>query len=426
MSILASGERPCPSRWSALAVTVLVLGAGVAACGGSSAPTQSTTETTASLPTSSPTPTAPSVHPVTWLCRPGLANDPCTSDPSYTQVLASGSTHSVITSYPPNAPVDCFYVYPTVATGTTANAPLVAGPAETAVAVAQASRFSDQCEVYAPVYRQLTLGAVNGSIPVTSADVALAYSDVLNAWDSFLLHDNNHRGIVLIGVDQGADLLVHLMKSQMDHNAQLRLHLVGAILLGADIQVAPNQTTGGTFSSIPVCSEFDIPGCIITYSAFRQVPPAGANFGHAGANLDQLTSQSAIAGDPVACVNPAAQTSTAPGRALATGLNSFFPTGSNAAINLPDFSTPSDSKAATPWVNYPNRYLAQCQTNGSDTWLQVDLNKAPGDKRPGLDEGLGSPWGLDPESANLALGDLVSDVQQLADAYSGNVSTPSG
>ena len=51
---------------------------------------------------------------------------------------------------PSNPPIDCFYVYPTVSPQPGILANLQIDPAETSVAEAQASRFSEDCRVYAP------------------------------------------------------------------------------------------------------------------------------------------------------------------------------------------------------------------------------------------------------------------------------------
>ncbi len=56
-----------------------------------------------------------------------------------------------------NPPIDCFYVYPTVSGQPGPNADLTIDPEETAVAETQASRFSQVCRVYAPMYPQLTV-----------------------------------------------------------------------------------------------------------------------------------------------------------------------------------------------------------------------------------------------------------------------------
>jgi len=86
-----------------------------------------------------------------WLCRPGLAHNPCTSDETVTVVGPSGAAHVQRISAARSAPVDCFYVYPTVSVQQTTNANLEIDPQERAVAVAQASRFASVCTVYAPM-----------------------------------------------------------------------------------------------------------------------------------------------------------------------------------------------------------------------------------------------------------------------------------
>ena len=113
-----------------------------------------------------------------------------------------------------NPPIDCFYVYPTVSTQPTANANLHIDPQERAVAIAQASRFSQVCRVYAPMYPQLTLSAISKGIRPQSA--AIAYLGVLSAWNDYLAHYNKGRGVVLIGHSQGASLLIALIKREID------------------------------------------------------------------------------------------------------------------------------------------------------------------------------------------------------------------
>ncbi len=66
-------------------------------------------------------------------------------------------------------PIDCFYVYPTVSEQASENANLEIEPQETQIAIEQASRFSQDCKVYAPMYPQLTLAAINSGDPITPA-----------------------------------------------------------------------------------------------------------------------------------------------------------------------------------------------------------------------------------------------------------------
>jgi hypothetical protein len=49
----------------------------------------------------------------TWLCRPGLPDNPCESSRTATVITADGDT-SIEQSATGDQPIDCFYVYPTV------------------------------------------------------------------------------------------------------------------------------------------------------------------------------------------------------------------------------------------------------------------------------------------------------------------------
>ena len=73
-------------------------------------------------------PTAPAAAPVkndyadakNWLCKPGR-QDACAVDLRTTVVKADGSLTREEWKGDPNAPIDCFYVYPTVSRDPTDN-----------------------------------------------------------------------------------------------------------------------------------------------------------------------------------------------------------------------------------------------------------------------------------------------------------------
>src|SRR5689334_17049937 len=54
-----------------------------------------------------------------WLCKPGLANNPCLSSETATVELGNGSSFVEHAKPATNPPIDCFYVYPTVSGQTT-------------------------------------------------------------------------------------------------------------------------------------------------------------------------------------------------------------------------------------------------------------------------------------------------------------------
>lgn len=76
-----------------------------------------------------------------WLCRPGR-QDACAIDLSTTIVAANGKLTPERWAANQQAPIDCFYVYPTVSNDPTGNSDMVAGPEELSVIRAQFARFA--------------------------------------------------------------------------------------------------------------------------------------------------------------------------------------------------------------------------------------------------------------------------------------------
>src|SRR2546423_5319161 len=93
--------------------------------------------------------------PKTWLCRPG-GKDACAIDETTTVVAADGKLTRETWTADPKAPIDCFYVYPTISTDPTPNSDMIADPAELNVIKQQFARFASKCLPYAPMYRQGT------------------------------------------------------------------------------------------------------------------------------------------------------------------------------------------------------------------------------------------------------------------------------
>src|SRR5688500_5141820 len=126
-----------------------------------------------------------------WLCLPG--NPDVCSAPLATVALNPNGYGSVGRSVvATKAPVDCFYVYPTVSRDNGLNSDLNMSE-EIATASAQAARFSSVCKVYAPKYRQMTVGAIvafTAGQDVTAAAIT-SYGDVVAAWRHYLARHNN-------------------------------------------------------------------------------------------------------------------------------------------------------------------------------------------------------------------------------------------
>ncbi|HXY28321.1 MAG TPA: DUF3089 domain-containing protein [Acidimicrobiales bacterium] len=329
-----------------------------------------------------------------WLCRPQQSGDPCAAPLGATVVPASGARTVEGAQAAPSSKFDCFYVYPTVSTQRSDNANLLVQPAEEAAAVAQASRFSQVCRVWAPMYRQRTETSLLKGLGDDPQADAVAYASLLSAWKDYLAHDNDGRPIVFLGHSQGAAMLIRLLASQVDPNPTLRARTVVAILAGGNVTVPVGKTVGATFRHLRLCTAVAQTGCVIAYSSFPSPPPADSDFGRPGQGVSLQSGQRATNGVQVACVNPAAL------EGGVAGLDPYFLTATSA---------PPPPPVATPWVTYPDLYSASCQQAGGATWLQVNTLTVAG--RPVVTESLGPDWGYHVDDVNLALGNLVDDVR---------------
>ena len=220
-----------------------------------------------------------------WLCKPALENDPCTNPLTTTVINTNGETSLEKAKKASRPPIDCFYVYPTVSEQPTMNANLEIEPQETQIAIDQASRFSQDCRVFAPMYPQLTLKAINEPGGVTLEGEAKAYFGVLDAWHEYLQRYNKGRGVVLIGHSQGSALLIQMIKEAIDPDPSMRHLLVSAVLLGGNVLVPEGKLVGGDFQNIPACQAAYQTHCVIAYSTFLKEPPEGSFFGRPNSPL---------------------------------------------------------------------------------------------------------------------------------------------
>jgi hypothetical protein len=347
-----------------------------------------------------------------WLCRPGRT-DACAIDLSTTIVAANGKLTRETWTTNAKAPIDCFYVYPTVSRDSTGNSDMVAGPEETGVIRAQFARFGSKCRVYAPLYRQVTLTALRAFLTgkPLAADRALAYNDVLDAWNYYLEHDNNGRGVVLIGHSQGSMVLTQLIKNEID-GKPIQSRIVSALLLGTNLPVPRGKDVGGAFQQMPLCHSAKQTGCVITYASFRAnaPPPANSRFGK-------------VAGDNMvsACTNPAA---LAGGRGE---LHAYF-SARGAGIVSTEVVQSEWVKAGgaieTPFVSVPGLLTAECVSNENGAYLAVTVNGNPADPRADditgdvVSNGRVQPdWGLHLIDVGLAMGNLIDIVDQQSKVY---------
>ena len=333
--------------------------------------------------------------PANWLCKPGTSNNPCEVNIDATIVKADGSTELQKYAGNPNAPIDCFYVYPTVSLDPFTQSDLVPGPEEFNVVKSQLARLGSQCRIFAPMYRQFSLGALRarmsgGAAVPTRGTPAEVAADVDDAWAWYLANENKARGVVILGHSQGSGHITRLIAAKVDGKPD-QAKLVSAIVMGSTVQVPKGADVGGTFKSIPVCKTASQTGCVISFSSFRDnVPPSEtAGFGLGRGETEAV------------CTNPAAL-----GGGKATNPKAYWSTADKAWAK--------GKKIDTPFVMTPGLTTTECVREGNHHYLKVHFNADAADARiddPATDvmaQGKPDPnWGLHLNDANIAMGDLV-------------------
>ncbi|MBV9007278.1 MAG: DUF3089 domain-containing protein, partial [Solirubrobacterales bacterium] len=197
-----------------------------------------------------------------WLCFPGRSPDPCT--PGLSTTVYSPTLKRLRVEHPgavKHPAIDCFYVYPTVSGQTTGNSNLHIDPEERSIALYQAARFSQECRVLAPMYRQVTLDGIGLGKTTTPLNFGLPLADVRSAFHTYLVKYNDDRGFVLIGHSQGAIVLRSLIARDVDPKPAVRRRLLSAILLGGNVLVKRGSAAGGDFKHIPACRRSSQIGC---------------------------------------------------------------------------------------------------------------------------------------------------------------------
>lgn len=345
--------------------------------------------------------------PDAWLCRPG-STDACVVDETATIIAGDGTSRRQTWKPDPNAPIDCFYVYPTVSTELTLNSDMVPGAAERNVVRHQLARFAASCRPYAPMYRQVTLAGLTRMLDAGRVEIGrgLAYDDVRTAFRFYLEHENRGRGFVLIGHSQGSIVLTSLLRDEID-GKPIQSRLVSALLIGTTIAVPRGKDVGGTFQHVPLCRSAAQTGCIITYASFRSTvpPPPDSYFG-------RVASSSHVA----ACTNPAS---------LGGGngdLHPYFDAKRPALAMMPRMvkARLRSGRIETPWVTLPGLLTARCASNeNASGYLEVAVQadaRLSGTSNPDGDPTTGAGvtprWGLHVLDVDLALGNLVDIVSQ--------------
>jgi hypothetical protein len=336
-----------------------------------------------------------------WACRPDMQGDACDVDLTAVELLPDGSTKIIPFTPAADPTVDCFYVYPTV------DMRLRAGQHEDLsdheksfqTASIQAARFAEVCRLYAPLYRQVTIGTYTADQEARDFYLDAAYHDVEDAFNHYIAHDNGGRPFVLLSHSQGSHMVSRLIRRRIETDQALLSRLVVALPIGGHLATDGNGLKGGSFERVPICTSKEEQGCVVAY---RSYPPGAADFGR------NNTLQEGKLG---VCVHPG----NVGGNEMASFSRTYFPTRLRRTGRLPEGI---DEKA--PFVLYRDFYEAQCVTRGDVRVLEVRPREAVGDRRQNpidLDSVLvNSSLGLHIYDIQFGMGDLIDLVRAKAEA----------
>ena len=189
-----------------------------------------------------------------WLARPDLRNNPSEWLPDGYQPVAAGDAA-------------VFYIHPTSYLDRSAwNASLNDATANDRAALfmrGQASAFNGVGRIWAPRYRQATLGAFLTGQREAGLALDAAYRDVLAAWDAFLIA-NPTGPIILSGHSQGALHLVHLIHDRIA-GKPVASRIVVAYAIGWPVSVEADIP-----ALIPACATRDATGCLVSWQSFAE------------------------------------------------------------------------------------------------------------------------------------------------------------
>ena len=235
--------------------------------------------------------------PALWYSRPGMGvNDPARWQPAYAPQAdedaatqgagaepdAGSDTAQAETPTPatgkPGAALEApdfavFFIHPTSYLSRDEwNAPIGDEEAERIARIyvrGMASPFNSASEIWAPRYRQATMGAFLTDKPEAQSAIDAAYEDVREAWRYFLSSLDEDTPIVLVGHSQGSLHLLRLLREEVkssDAVGGAAGRLVAAYAVGWPVSVEHDLPAMG----IPACATPNQTGCLISWSSFAE------------------------------------------------------------------------------------------------------------------------------------------------------------
>lgn len=209
--------------------------------------------------------------PAMWLSRPGMG----TADPARWQPALRDGGQSVEDSgirtpgKHKSAPFAVFFVHPTSYMDRARwNAPLDSEEANARAKLfvrGLASPFNRASEIWAPRYRQATVGAFLTDAPAAQQALDAAYADVAQAFAFFRDSVAADVPIVLAGHSQGALHLLRLLREEVG-GTPLQGRVAAVYIVGWPISLEHDLPQ----LPFPACAAPQQPGCILSWSSYAE------------------------------------------------------------------------------------------------------------------------------------------------------------
>ncbi|MEO1222035.1 MAG: DUF3089 domain-containing protein [Pseudomonadota bacterium] len=204
--------------------------------------------------------------PALWYSRPGIGiKDPARWQPAY-------STERTDLPTPTDDGVPdfaVFFVHPTsYLSRDNWNAPIGDAEAERIAGIylrGMASPFNAADEIWAPRYRQATMGAFLTDAPEAEQALDAAYADVLEAFRYFVDSVDGDMPIVLAGHSQGSLHLLRLLREEVQEEG-LGNRIVASYAIGWPVSVEHDLPALG----VPACATAAQTGCLLSWSSFAE------------------------------------------------------------------------------------------------------------------------------------------------------------
>lgn len=167
------------------------------------------------------------------------------------------------------APVDVFFVYPTVLFNDSdwimnTTRPDMIAAAKTSLDT-QAVVFEGQANIYAPMYRQMNIAGLGLSDAEAAPLHEIVHSDVWRALKHYLKYENNGRPFFLAGHSQGSMILTNLMLAHWGSTGA-EDRLIAALLLGWSL--TPEELAANP--AVKMCDRPNRTRCVISYNTMAE------------------------------------------------------------------------------------------------------------------------------------------------------------